>query len=77
MEKKLDKEKINVKIFNISELTAPVQKGTYIGKLCVYIDNEKILELTISADKGIDELEFLDYLKSFIVNNIKNMEDAI
>ena len=75
--KKLDKEKINVKIFNISELTAPVQEGTYIGQLCVYIDNEKILELTISGDKGIDELEFLDYLKSFIVNNIKNMEDAI
>lgn len=75
--KKLDKEKINVKIFNINEITAPIQKDTYIGKLCVYIDDEKILELTISTDKAINKLEFIDYLKSFIVNNIKNMEIGI
>ena len=75
--KKLDKEKINVKIFNINEVNAPVQKDAYIGKLCVYIDNEKILELTISTNKSIEKLEFIDYLKRLIVNNIKNMEIGI
>lgn len=75
--KKLDKEKINVKIFNLSEINAPVQKDAYIGKLCVYNNNEKILELTISADKDVKKLEFIDYLKSFIVNNIMNMEKGI
>lgn len=75
--KKLDREKINVKIFNLSEINAPVQKDAYIGKLCVYNDNEKILELTISVNKSIEKLEFIDYLKNFIINNIKNMESAI
>ena len=75
--KKIDEEKVSVKIFNISEINAPVQKDDYIGKLCVYVDDDKVLELTISASKRIDKLEFLDYLKSFIINNFKNMEDAI
>ena len=75
--KKIDEEKVSVKIFNINEINAPVQKDDYIGKLCVYVDDDKVLELTISASKGIDKLEFLDYLKSFIINNFKNMEDAI
>ena len=72
--KKIDKEKINVKIFNISELNAPVHKGDYVGKLCVYIDDEKIVELTISANISIGKLEFIDYLKSYIINNINNMQ---
>ena len=75
--KKLDREKINVKIFNLSEINAPVQKDSYIGKLCVYNDNEKILELTISVNKSIEKLEFIDYLKNFIINNIRDMERAI
>ena len=75
--KKLDREKINVKIFNLSEINAPVQKNSYIGKLCVYNDKEKILELTISTKKSIEKLKFIDYLKNFIINNIKNMENAI
>ena len=75
--KKIDEEKVSVKIFNINEINAPVQKDDYIGKLCVYVDDDKVLELTISASKRIDKLEFLDYLKSFIINNFKNMEDAI
>ena len=75
--KKIDEEKVSVKIFNINEINAPVQKDDYIGKLCVYVDDDKVLELTISASKGIDKLEFLDYLKSLIINNFKNMEDAI
>ena len=75
--KKVDEGKVNVKIFNIDEVTAPVQKDDYIGKLCVYVDNDKVLELTITVNKGIGKLEFTDYLKSFIVNNFRNMEDAI
>ena len=75
--KKIDKEKINVKIFNISELNAPVHKGDYVGKLCVYIDDEKIVELTISANISIGKLEFIDYLKSYIINNINNMEKGL
>ena len=75
--KKLDKDKINVKIFNISEFNAPVNKNDYVGKLCVYICEEKVLELTISADITIDKLEFIDYLKNFIINNINNMQAAI
>ena len=47
------------------------------GKLCVYNDKEKILELTISTKKSIEKLKFIDYLKNFIINNIKNMENAI
>ena len=72
--KKVDEGKINVKIFNIDEVTAPVAKDSYIGKLCVYVGNDKVLELTISVNKGIDKLEFMDYLKEFIINNYKNME---
>lgn len=75
--RKLDKEKLNVKIFNISELNAPIPKDTYIGKLCVYIDNEKILELTIKANNSIEKMRFIDYLKNFIINNITNMEIGI
>lgn len=75
--RKLDKEKLNVKIFNISELNAPIPKDTYIGKLCVYIDNEQILELTIKANNSIEKMRFIDYLKNFIINNITNMEIGI
>ena len=75
--KKVDKQKINVKIFNVDEINAPVQKDDYIGKLCVYVDDNKVLELTISVNKGIDKLEFFDYFKNFLINNFKNMEKAI
>lgn len=71
--RKLDKEKINVKIFDINELNAPVQKDTYIGKLCVYIESEKILELTITANNSIEKMRFIDYLKDLIINNVANM----
>lgn len=75
--KKVDEQKINVKIFNVDEINAPVQKDDYIGKLCVYVDDNKVLELTISVNKGIDKLEFFDYFKNFLINNFKNMEKAI
>lgn len=75
--KKVDEQKINVKIFNVDEINAPVQKDDYIGKLCVYVDDNKVLELTISVNKGIDKLEFFDYFKNFFINNFKNMEKAI
>ncbi len=75
--KKVDEQKINVKIFNVDEINAPVQKDDYIGKLCVYVEDNKVLELTISVNKGIDKLEFFDYFKNFLINNFKNMEKAI
>lgn len=75
--KKVDEQKINVKIFNVDEINAPVQKDDYIGKLCVYVDDNKVLELTISVNKGIDKLEFFDYFKNFLINNFTNMEKAI
>ena len=56
---------------------SPVHKNAYIGKLCVYIKNEKILELDICSEKEIDKLGFLDYLKIFVTNNISNMEKAM
>lgn len=75
--KKIDKDNIDVKIYNIKEIPAPVHKNTYVGKLCVFIKNEKILELDIYAEKEIGKLEFLDYLRIFITNNISNMEKAM
>ena len=75
--KKIDKDNINIKIYNIKEVSAPVHKNAYIGKLCVYIKDEKILELDICAEKEIDKLGFLDYLKIFVTNNISNMEKAM
>ena len=54
-----------------------MHKNTYVGKLCVFIKNEKILELDIYAEKEIGKLEFLDYLRIFITNNISNMEKAM
>lgn len=75
--KKIDKDNINIKIYNIKEVSAPVHKNAYIGKLCVYIKNEKILELDICSEKEIDKLGFLDYLKIFVTNNISNMEKGV
>ena len=75
--KKLDREKINVKIYNLDEVNAPVEKDSYIGKICVYNDNEKIIEVTIRTNKSIEKLNVIDYLKNFIINNIRNMEKAI
>lgn len=75
--KKIDKDNIDVKIYNIKEIPAPVHKNTYVGKLCVFIKNEKILELDIYAEKEIGKLEFFDYLRIFITNNISNMEKAM
>ena len=54
-----------------------MHKNAYIGKLCVYIKNEKILELDICSEKEIDKLGFLDYLKIFVTNNISNMEKGV
>lgn len=75
--KKIDKDNIDIKIYNIKEIYAPVHRNAYIGKLCIYIRNEKILELDICTEKEIDKLEFLDYLRIFITNNISNMEKAM
>ena len=54
---------IEIKIFNLYEVTAPLPKDSYIGKLCVYIDKEKIIELNITTAKTIEALDFFDYLK--------------
>lgn len=75
--KKIDKDNINIKIYNIKEISAPVHKNAYIGKLCVYIKDEKILELDICTEKEIDKLKIFDYLRIFITNNISNMEKAM
>ncbi len=61
--KKMEKEDIEIKIFNLKEIKAPLQKNSYIGKLCVYLNKEKVMELNITTAKEIEALDFWDYLK--------------
>lgn len=75
--KKKDKEKLNVKIYNLENLEAPIEKGTYIGKLCVYIGEEKIMDINILSNTKVVRLNFIDYLLNLYINNISYMEKSI
>ena len=61
--KKADTSKITAKIDMNSSVTAPVKKGDELGSVGVYLGDEQIGSVKITAAENVDKLTFISALK--------------
>ncbi|MDD2495738.1 MAG: D-alanyl-D-alanine carboxypeptidase [Tissierellia bacterium] len=64
-------EKIYIKQTILPIIHAPAKKGYNLGKIELYIDNERIYEENIILSKSIEKKNTLDYMKYGIKNMFK------
>lgn len=62
----LEYEKIYVKQDILENIVPPMNMGTSIGKISVFIDDEKIYEKEIKLEENIEKMKIKDYFKKSI-----------
>ena len=66
-------EKINIKQDVYQKITTPMYVGEKIGKIQVYIDEEKIYEKDIILDQNIYKKSVIDYFNEGLKNMFKSV----
>lgn len=67
---------IYVQIDSINYLEAPVEEDMVIGKLRIFVGDEKKVELDILNGIKIEKMNLLNYYKELFFNNFNNMENV-